>query len=82
MTITGPARGTPTQSAAGEAVADPAPGPHPGFVTGPGTGTGPVTGPGPGPALAIDRGRQVAPPFSWLGSDAWPNFPLSADNRT
>jgi hypothetical protein len=78
MTVTGPARGTPTQSAAGEAVGDPAPGPHPGFVT----VTGPGPGPASGPALAIDRGRQAAPPFSWLGSDAWPNFPLSADNRT
>ncbi|HEX9087014.1 MAG TPA: hypothetical protein VF867_05760 [Arthrobacter sp.] len=82
MTITGPARGTPTQSAAGETIGDPASGPHPGPVTGPGPGPGPASGPALGPALAIDRGRQAAPPFSWLGSDAWPNFPLSADNRT
>ena len=35
--------------------------------------------PGPGPAPGTDRGRLNAPPFSWLGSDAWPNFPLWAD---
>ena len=34
---------------------------------------------GPGPAPGTDQGRPKAPPFSWLGSGAWPNFPLWAD---
>jgi hypothetical protein len=25
------------------------------------------------------QGRIVAPPFSWLGGDAWPDFPARAD---
>jgi hypothetical protein len=33
----------------------------------------------PGPARKFGPGQQPAPPFSWLGSDAWPNFPVSAD---
>ena len=37
---------------------------------------------GPGPAPGSNRGQHAAPPFSWLGSDAWPSFPLSADKRT
>lgn len=39
----------------------------------------PDLAPGPGPAPGTDQGRLNAPPFSWLGSDAWPNFPLWAD---
>jgi hypothetical protein len=25
------------------------------------------------------KGRLAAPPFSWLGGDAWPHFPACAD---
>jgi len=25
------------------------------------------------------QGRIIAPPFSWLGGDAWPDFPARAD---
>ena len=25
------------------------------------------------------QGHNMAPPFSWLGGDAWPNFPARAD---
>lgn len=32
-----------------------------------------------GPASEANGGRLSAPPFSWLGNDAWPNFPLWAD---
>lgn len=52
--------------------------------TGDGTAEGPAPGrrpdreSGPGPAPGTDQGRLNAPPFSWLGSDAWPNFPLGA----
>lgn len=43
----------------------------------PGHRPDPVSGPGPAPGT--DRRRLNAPPFSWLGSDAWPNFALWAD---
>lgn len=70
MTISGGA--TARQSAdprAGEDTAeDPATGHRPGLVS----GTGPA-------APRTNRGRLNAPPFSWLGTDAWPNFPLWAD---
>ena len=36
-------------------------------------------GPAPGAAPGADQGRLNAPPFSWLGSDAWPNFALWQD---
>ena len=32
-----------------------------------------------GPVTEAARGRLNAPPFSWLGSDAWPNFALWQD---
>ena len=40
--------------------------------------------PDPGPARrpGTNQGRLNAPPFSWLGGDAWPNFPLWADKPT
>ncbi|MEV5052774.1 MULTISPECIES: hypothetical protein [unclassified Arthrobacter] len=55
----------------------------------PGTGA-PVTGQtaGPAPAAAAPpatsrarKGRLAAPPFSWLGVDAWPHFPAWADKQ-
>jgi hypothetical protein len=55
----------------------------------PGTGV-PVTGQTPGPAPAAAGppatsrariGRHAAPPFSWLGVDAWPHFPAWADKQ-
>ena len=48
-------------------------------VEGPAPGQRPDPESGPGPAPGTDQGRLTAPPFSWLGSDAWPNFPLWAD---
>jgi hypothetical protein len=35
------------------------------------------TAPGHSPGRAGGRGtaRAAVPPFSWLGADAWPNFP-------
>jgi hypothetical protein len=27
----------------------------------------------------MSQGRIIAPPFSWLGGDAWPDFPARAD---
>lgn len=27
------------------------------------------------------KGRLAAPPFSWLGGDAWPHFPACADHQ-
>jgi hypothetical protein len=55
----------------------------------PGTGV-PVTGQTAGPAPAAAGppvtsrtriGRHAAPPFSWLGVDAWPHFPAWADKQ-
>ncbi|MCB5292152.1 hypothetical protein BJQ90_01585 [Arthrobacter sp. SO3] len=70
MTISGAAGPyrSPEQRAGNGAAEDPASDPHTALVT--------------GPAPGINRGREAAPPFSWLGSDAWPNFPLGADKRT
>ena len=48
-------------------------------AAGPAPGHGPDVVSGPGPAHGADRGRLNAPPFSWLGSDAWPNFALWQD---
>lgn len=71
MTIAGgaAARHTAGPRAGEDAVEDAATGHRPG----PGSGNGPGSAPG------TNRGRLNAPPFSWLGSDAWPNFPLWAD---
>jgi hypothetical protein len=65
MTIAGAA--TPRRTTHPGALEDSADSPAPDPVSGPGTAPG------------TDRGRLNAPPFSWLGSDAWPNFPLWAD---
>lgn len=65
MTIAGGA--TPRHTTAPSAQADTAAGPAPDLAS------------GPGPAPEADRGRLNAPPFSWLGSDAWPNFALWQD---
>jgi hypothetical protein len=55
----------------------------------PGTGV-PVTGQSAGPKLAAAGppaeprariGRLAAPPFCWLGVDAWPHFPAWADKQ-
>ncbi|WP_224048214.1 hypothetical protein [Arthrobacter sp. NicSoilB4] len=60
-------------------IADPAPR----RATDPGATDPGATDPGAGddgdPAPEINGGRLNAPPFSWLGNDAWPNFPLWAD---
>lgn len=45
-------------------------------AAGPTPGHRPDLASGPGPAPGTDQGRLNAPPFSWLGSDAWPNFAL------
>jgi hypothetical protein len=50
-----------------------------GAAEGPVPGRRPDLEPIPGPAPGTDQGRLSTPPFSWLGSDAWPNFPLWAD---
>lgn len=39
----------------------------------------PGAGEDEGAVPEISEGRLTAPPFSWLGNDAWPNFPLRAD---
>lgn len=31
------------------------------------------------PEAGTKRPRVATPPFSWLGGDAWPNFPALAD---
>ncbi|MET1022483.1 MAG: hypothetical protein ABWX69_09830 [Arthrobacter sp.] len=69
MTIAGAASTARTADpgAGEEAADDAAPAPHPGRR------------PGPVPGADANRGRLNAPPFSWLGSDAWPSFPLWAD---
>ena len=69
MTIAGGAapQNTPDPGAQEDAAAGPAPGHSADLVS------------GPGPAPGADRGRLNAPPFSWLGSDAWPNFALWQD---
>ena len=41
--------------------------------------TDPGAGEAEDPASETNGGRLNAPPFSWLGSDAWPNFQLWAD---
>ncbi|MFE4226682.1 hypothetical protein ACFRJ8_02200 [Arthrobacter sp. NPDC056886] len=48
----------------------------------------PVAGQNAGPAAAgppatsrTRIGRLAAPPFSWLGVDAWPHFPAWADKQ-
>jgi hypothetical protein len=55
----------------------------------PGPGA-PVTGQAAGPVPAAAgppatpparKGRLAAPPFSWLGVDAWPHFPAWADKQ-
>ncbi|MGO4192445.1 hypothetical protein AB4Y67_12325 [Arthrobacter sp. YAF17] len=48
----------------------------------PGRAEDPGAGDDEDPAPEINGGRLNAPPFSWLGSDAWPNFPLWADKPT
>ena len=65
MTIAGGA--TPRHTTDLGAQGDTAPAPAPDLVS------------GPGPAPGADQGRLNAPPFSWLGSDAWPNFALWQD---
>jgi hypothetical protein len=35
----------------------------------------------PPPASRARKGRLAAPPFSWLGGDAWPHFPAWADKK-
>ena len=72
MTIAGSVPAAPASgpAAGGQAAGDPAPA-HP---TGPGSRSGPAPG--------TSQGRLNAPPFSWLGGDAWPNFPLWADKPT
>ncbi|WP_208750894.1 hypothetical protein [Arthrobacter sp. PM3] len=35
----------------------------------------------PPPATRARKGRLAAPPFSWLGGDAWPHFPAWADKK-
>jgi len=67
-----------------------APLPEPANHSSPGTDA-PVTGQtsSPGTAAASGRpaasrarkGRLAAPPFSWLGGDAWPHFPAWADSQ-
>jgi len=67
-----------------------APLPEPANHSSPGTGT-PVAGQtsSPGTAAASGRpaasrarkGRLAAPPFSWLGGDAWPHFPAWAGSQ-
>jgi hypothetical protein len=37
--------------------------------------------PAPPPAARARKGRLAAPPFSWLGGDAWPHFPAWADKK-
>jgi hypothetical protein len=50
-------------------------------VTGQAANPGANAEPGP-PAISRDRkGRLAAPPFSWLGGDAWPHFPACADHQ-
>lgn len=69
MTIAGGAEARPTADpGAGEVSAE-----------GPVPARRPDPVPGPGQPAGTDQGRLSAPPFSWLGSDAWPNFPLWAD---
>ena len=70
MTIAGAAPAASGQGAGGQAAEDPAPAHH--------AGAGARSGPAPG----TNQGRLNAPPFSWLGGDAWPNFPLWADKPT
>ena len=47
-----------------------------------GAAPGSPPGPCPDPGLNIGTKRMhvTAPPFSWLGGDAWPNIPVRADN--
>ncbi|WP_346925727.1 hypothetical protein [uncultured Arthrobacter sp.] len=45
----------------------------------PGRATDPGAREGEDPAPESNGGPLNAPPFSWLGSDAWPNFPFQAD---
>jgi hypothetical protein len=63
--------------------------PEPATRSSPGTGA-PVTGQTAGPVSAasvppatsrIRKGRLAAPPFSWLGVDAWPHCPVWADQQ-
>ncbi|WP_156367527.1 hypothetical protein [Arthrobacter sp. Leaf69] len=72
MTIAGAAPAAPGSDpgSGGQAAEDQAPAHQP--------GAGSRSGPAPG----SDQGRHHAPPFSWLGGDAWPNFPLWADKPT
>ena len=57
------------------------PGAREGFAAGPAPDHRPDPDPGPvpSPVPGAGRGRLTAPPFSWLGSDAWPNFALWRD---
>lgn len=74
MTMTGAAEARRTAEAkTGETPALTPPGAPPGL------GAGPVPEPFPaaGPAAPAHSARPAAPPFSWLGSDAWPTFPSS-----
>jgi hypothetical protein len=63
--------------------------PEPANHSSPRTGA-PVTGQTAGPASAASglpatprtrKGRLAAPPFSWLGVDAWPHSPAWADQQ-
>ncbi|MGY3318856.1 hypothetical protein [Arthrobacter sp. TE12232] len=42
---------------------------------------GPGSASGPPAASRTRKGRLAAPPFSWLGGDAWPHFPAWADTQ-
>lgn len=37
--------------------------------------------PAPPSTSRARKGRLTAPPFSWLGGDAWPHFPAWADKK-
>ncbi|MFF2242973.1 hypothetical protein ACFVTM_02155 [Arthrobacter sp. NPDC058130] len=57
--------------------------PEPANRSSPGTGaaaTGPAAS-GPQATSRTRKGRPAAPPFSWLGVDAWPHFPAWADKQ-
>ncbi|WP_223983214.1 hypothetical protein [Arthrobacter sp. NicSoilB8] len=52
-------------------------------VTGAGQTADPGTAAAPGPPATTRarKNRLAAPPFSWLGGDAWPHFPAWADSQ-
>lgn len=49
--------------------------------TGQAAGPGATAAPGPPAAARARKGQLAAPPFSWLGGDAWPHFPACADHQ-